>query len=112
MINYIPINKRLIPYTFQISLADELFSLTFRYNRFGDFFTVALSKGGREICAGEKLVFGMPLWNNLYRPGDYPALTIVPAAQKGSTANTVTWDNFGETVFLVIDSGGDDSVAQ
>ena len=107
MKNYIPINKNLIPYSFQITLADEIFTLTVKYNRFGDFFTVALSKEGREICAGEKLVYGKALWANLYRPGDYPAVNIVPAAQKGGSANAVTWDNFGDTVFLIVDNGGD-----
>lgn len=107
MKNYIPINKKLIPYTFQISLADENFSLTIGYNRIGDFFTVALAKDGREICAGEKVVYGKPLWENLYRPGDFPSVTIVPLAQKGGSTSAVTWDNFGDTVYLTVDSGGD-----
>lgn len=107
MTDYIEINKAQIPYSFQISLGDTLFTLTFRYNRTGDFFTVDLEKDGELICAGEKLVYGQPLWRNTYRPGKYPAVTIVPQSKNRDDVSAVTYDNFNELVYLYIDNGED-----
>ena len=103
MTSYISINKELIPYYFDISLADEIFTLEFNYNRTGDFFTVALHKDGELISAGEKLVYGVPLWQSTYINGKHPSLTIIPLAENADGVKAVTYDNLGNTVFLVVD---------
>ena len=73
----IEITKELIPYTFEISLADELFSITVNYNSYDDMFTLELEKDGEVICAGEPLIYGVPLWENLFICGKYPELNII-----------------------------------
>ncbi len=103
MLDRIEITKDLIPYTFEISLADELFNITVNYNSYADMFTLDLEKDGRIICAGEPLIYGVPLWENLFICGSYPELSIVPLDESGEM-NTVTYDNLNETVFLTIDN--------
>lgn len=102
---YIEIEKELIPYDFEIELGDELFTLDFRYNENHDFFTVDLYKNDVLLCAGEKLVYGMPLFSEVY-DDEFPAPTIIPLDPSGKESD-VTWDNLNETVFLIIDNGGD-----
>ena len=48
----IEITKELIPYTFEISLADEIFTITVNYNAYADMFTFSLEKDGETVCAG------------------------------------------------------------
>ena len=103
MKTYIKVNKELIPYYFNIALADEIFTLEFNYNRTGDFFTVALRKDGELISAGEKLVYGVPLWQSTYISNKHPCLTIVPLAENADGVKAVTYDNLEKTVFLVVD---------
>lgn len=102
----IVINKSLIPYKFDITLAGEVFQLGIKYNEFADMFTVSLSKDKELICSGEPIVYGVPLFQDIYVSGKYPALRIVPIDESREN-NTVTWDNFEETVFLIIDNGSD-----
>lgn len=102
------IEKTLIPYTFNILLADELFTITVNYNEKHDLFTFALEKGGETICEGEPIIYGFPLFRDIYISGKYPALDIIPIDESGEQ-NTVTLKNFNETVFLTIDNiGGED----
>lgn len=106
--DYISINKELLPYSFEISLADEIFTLEVQYNATGDFFTIALYKDDELVCAGEKVVYGVPLWVDVEQPDKYPALVIIPQAENKEDVSAVTYANLDETVFLVIDNGGDD----
>ena len=99
------INKELIPYSFDILLGDELFHLTVNYNEKNDFFTLALKKDEEMICEGEPVVYGMPLFGDVYIAGKYPAIDIIPFDESG-TSNTVTFQSFGETVFLTVDNAG------
>lgn len=101
------ITKELIPYEFNILLAEELFTIEVSYNEKHDFFTVRLSKDGEVICEGEPIVYGMPLFKDMYIAGKYPAIDIVPLDESGNQ-NTVTFENLGETVFLTIDNAGDE----
>lgn len=98
------INKKLLPYEFSILLAGELFTLHISYNATGEFFTVDLYKGGELICAGEPIVYGVPLWKDVYQAGKYPALDIIPRDPSGER-NAVTFDNLGDTVLLIVDNG-------
>ena len=97
------ITKDLIPYSFNILLADELFNLTISYNENHNFFTVALEKDGEVICNGEPIVYGVPLFRDIYEAGKYPAIDIIPIDESGEQ-NTVTFENFNEVVFLTIDN--------
>lgn len=98
---YIPINKELIPYTFEIALGNEIFEIGVNYNNHADLFTLALYKDGKEICAGEPIIYGQPLWKDVYRAQKHPAFMIVPYDESGQTEK-VTYDNLGTTVFLHI----------
>jgi hypothetical protein len=101
------INKELIPYTFNILLGDETFSVGVDYNATADFFTLSLSDAnGNVITRSEKLVYNMPLFADIYNPVVFPCLTIIPVDESGEEID-ITWDNFGETVFLSIDDEGD-----
>lgn len=102
----ITINKSLIPYKFDITLAGEVFQLGIKYNEFADMFTVSLTKDKELICSGESVVYGVPLFQDIYVSGKYPALRIVPLDESREN-NTVTWNNLEETVFLIIDNGSD-----
>ena len=109
MCDRIEITKELIPYTFEISLADEIFTITVNYNAYADMFTLSLEKDGETICAGEPLIYGVPLWENLFVCGKYPELNIIPLDESGKM-NSVTFENLNETVFLTIDNAGDENV--
>lgn len=103
--DYIPINKDLIPYTFDILLGGEMFNIRVDYNKTADMFTLALSKDGEKVCEGEPIVYGVPLWQDVFITGKYPAVIVVPCDENGDIT-AVTYDNLNETVFLVIDNGG------
>lgn len=102
----IPINKSMIPYHFNITLGSTLFRLSVRYNSTADLFTIGLYKEDELICT-EPVIYGSYLFEQLYQPNSYPALSIVPLDSSGEN-DVVTWDNFGETVFLVVDNAGSD----
>ena len=99
----IEINKDLVPYSFNILLSDEWFELYVDYNKTADMFTVSLYKDDALIST-EPLVFGVPMFQDVYQPGKYPAITLVPY---GESENAVTFENLGETVFLTVDDEGD-----
>lgn len=102
------ITKEMIPYSFNILLADELFTISISYNEKHDFFTVMLEKDGEIICGGEPIIYGVTLFKDIYQSGKYPAIDITPIDESGNQ-NTVTLENFNETVFLIVDnSGGED----
>ena len=98
------INKNLLPYTCNMLLAGELFELKFNYNATLDLFTIDLYKEGELLCAGEPIMYGVPLWNDVYKSDVFPALTIVPKDPSGE-ANAVTFDNLGTTVLLIVENG-------
>ena len=101
------INKNNIPYRFTIPLPKESFDLEIRYNTTEDIFTVSLYKNDELICI-EPIIYGRPLFKQLYQPEIYPALTIIPIDNSGENT-AVTWSNFNETVFLEVDNVGDDA---
>lgn len=99
--------KDLIPYECSVLLAGELFGLQFNYNATADLFTVDLYRDGTLICAGEPIIYGVPLWQDVYRAGVFPAVDIIPTDPSGEN-NAVTWDNLDNTVLLIVDNGGDE----
>lgn len=100
------INKSLIPYRFSIVLANESFDLQISYNESADLFTITLFKENEIICSNEPIIYGVPLFKDVYVLDKYPALEIVPIDSSGQE-NKVTWNNFGVTVFLEINNTGD-----
>lgn len=106
MRDHIEINKSLVPYQFNILLADEPFDFFVNYNETADLFTVSLYKNSELICT-EPVILGVPLFQDIYQPGIFPAVTIEPFGN----ADDVTFENLGETVFLTIDDEGGDADA-
>ena len=100
----IEVQKELIPYKCDIVLAGELFALQFNYNSTVDLFTVDLYKDGVLVCAGEPIVYGVPLWQDVYNPATFPAVDIIPLDPSGENTE-VTYSNLGETVLLILDNG-------
>ena len=104
--NYIDINKSIVPYTFEMLLGDEVYKMRIDYNNTGAFFTLSLAKGDELICAGEPIIYGMPLFGDLKNRGGFPTVTITPIDESGS-ACMVTFDNLSRTVLLRVTIGGD-----
>ena len=95
---YIDIEKDLVPYRFEVDLDDELFTLEINYNPDYDFFTVDLEKDGEVLVVGEKIVYGTPLFADVW-DGRYPVQTILPWDESG-LSSAVTWETLGVTCFL------------
>lgn len=95
--------KSILPYECSMMLGGELFSLHFNYNATAELFTVDLYKDGVLICAGEPIVYGIPLWADVYREGLYPNVVITPLDPSGES-NRVTYDNLCDTVLLLVTS--------
>lgn len=98
------VKKELIPYGFNIALGKEKFNMRFAYNKQADLFTVSLYRDENLLCDSEPIIYGMPLFKDVYQSGKFPVLKIVPIDESGNEQE-VTWENFGETVFLTIDNG-------
>ena len=102
----ITLNKKLIPYRFDMVLAGKPFTFWVNYNKTADLFTLSLfDSKGSLLCAGEPLIYGMPLFGDLYEAGKFPAVDLVPWDESGQES-AVTWDNLGVTVFLTLDNEG------
>lgn len=104
MSGYIEINKALIPYTFNILLSDEMFEFRVDFNSVADLFTVTLSKNGVELCSGEPIIYGQPLFSDLINRGNFPKVTITPI-DESNEHNAVTFDNLSKTVMLKVTDG-------
>ena len=103
MRDYIEIKKDLVPYQYNILLADQWFELYVNYNKYSDLFTVTVYKDDELICT-EPLVLNVPLFCDIYQPVKFPAITITPYSP---TERTITRENIENTVFLTIDNEGD-----
>ena len=101
------IKKDLLPYECNMLLGGEPFGLKFSYNATAGLFTVDLYRDGALICAGEPVIYGVPLWSDVYRADIFPAVDIVPMDMSGGQ-DAVTFDNLGGTVLLIIDNGEGD----
>lgn len=102
--NFIDIAKSKIPYELEIALDGETFQFEIYYNSAGDFFTVNLSKDHKRIINGEKLVYGVPLFENLQYLG-VPYTFIIPydiTRPRLKHAERITWDNLNEDIFLYV----------
>ena len=107
MRDVIEIEKDLLPYTFSIALGNEEFEMTFDYNKVAELFTCTLSKDGEVLVYNEPLVYGIELFKDVYTE-KFPAVAIVPLDESG-TETSITYANFGKTVFLTIDDESEES---
>jgi len=101
---YIPIDKSLIPYTFDITLAERTFTIDIHYNAMRDFFTIDLYRDDMLIVVGEKIVYGRTLFLNQQHL-DVPTVPVIPY-DLSLAAERVTWENLNSTVFLWLPQGG------
>ena len=98
--NYIPIEKEMIPYSFDMRIAGETFTFTVNYNLEYDFFTVDLSRGEEVLAYGEVLTYGRALFSG-YADERFPKLPIIPV-DLSMQENRVGWENLERTVYLFI----------
>lgn len=103
---YIEIEKELVPYRFEVSLADTVFTFEVQYNSEYDFFTVDLERDGEVLVTAEKITYGVPLFSGI-ADERFPEVELFPFDESGSSEE-VTWATFGETVFLYVLDGDDD----
>lgn len=97
---YIEIEKERIPYRFDISIVDEIFTFEVHYNPDYDFFTVDLERDGEVLVRGEKLVYGQTLFYDV-QDHRYPKLPIV-AYDQSEKSTDVTWETLGVSVFMYV----------
>lgn len=97
----IDINKNILPNSFDYTIGSEDVTIEVYYQEMYDSFYINLyDSTGAPLITGEKLVYGMPLWN--INDARLPMQTIIPMDESGKE-NTITWDNFNSTVFLYVD---------
>lgn len=97
---FININKSKIPYRFELNLKNETFQFEILYNTLGDFFTINLFKNHNLVRYGEKIVYGVPLFNGLEHL-EIPKVVINPL-DTTERAVEVTFENLNEDVFLYV----------
>lgn len=100
MDEYIDIEKDQIPYQFDLEIAGVVYTFQIDYNAMYDYFTVDLSLAGETLAIGEKVVYGVPLFEHM-NDTRLPAYPIVPYDLSG-TETRVSWDNLGVSVFLYL----------
>lgn len=104
---YIEIDKNMIPYRFDMTLSNETYTFEVYYNALKDYFTLNLLKGDKVIVLGEKVVYGRALFTtSKYR--DIPKVKIIPLDLTGKTQR-VTFENLNRDVFLFL-VGDEDEV--
>lgn len=101
------INTDLVPYSFDILLAAEWYTMRVDYNSKADVYTISLFKNGEPLVYNEPIMYGEPLFADVYRAGVFPPVDIV-AWDESMQETTATSSNFGKTVFLTIDQDGDE----
>lgn len=105
--NYIEINKDLVPYKFEINIDNETFQFDVNYNERFDFWTIDLYKDHELILLGEKIVYGSPLFAN-YSHLDIPKTPILAYDTTANSSLRCGYDELEEDVFLFL--VGDDDV--
>ena len=97
---YIEIEKDLIPYSFEIDLDDDEYEIEVNYNERFDFFTVDLYKEGEPLVVGEKLMLNRQLFDGLANV-QLPKTKIIPM-DRANEESRITYDNLQSTVFLYV----------
>ncbi len=92
---FIPINKTHVPYSAQYQIAGKTFTFSFRYNSYGDYFTIDLSSNAGLLITGEKVVYGKALFSS-YRADDrLPQQAIIPVDLSMGSDQAGWEDDFG-----------------
>ena len=99
---YMEINKDMIPYYFTILLGGTTYEVHVNYNSTGDFFTLGLYKDGAVVCAGEPVRYGVPLWQDVLCYTGFPPVKLT-ALDPADNFDTITYDNMSSTVFLTVE---------
>ena len=103
---YIEIEKDIVPYTFEITLGIEVFVFDVLYNDREKLFTVNLyDKDRNPLAYGEPLIYGEVLFNAV-RNLDFPIVEIRPIDESGKETE-ITYENMNETVLLAVDFDGE-----
>lgn len=103
---YIEIEKDLIPYRFDIELAEQMYTFEVHYNAENDYFTIDLELDGEVLVYGEKIVYGIPLFYDV-QDDRFPKVPIVPY-DESENSTAVTWDTLGVSVFLYVIEDSED----
>lgn len=98
--NFVDIEKDLIPYRFDVPIADEMFTFEIHYNAEHDFFSVDLERDGEVLAVGTKMVYGVPLYGDV-QDNRYPAYPLLPLDLAGKSS-MVTWNTLSTSVFLYV----------
>lgn len=103
---YIEIEKDIVPYTFEITLGIEVFVFDVLYNEREKLFTVNLYDRDRNPLAyGEPLIYGEVLFNAV-RNLDFPIVEIRPIDESGKETE-ISYENMNEKVLLAVDYHGE-----
>lgn len=103
----IEVEVSMIPYLMEITLGAAVFQLEFMYNASYDLFTVTLYDSEEQVLVyDEPIIYGVPLFQDVYVAGKFPVLMIEPLDESGQE-DAVTAGNFNKTVFLTINEGDD-----
>lgn len=100
MAEHIKIEKENIPYSFDIMLSDKTYTFNINYSLVSDRFTVDLLLEGKLLAAGEKIVYGVPLFEQIRDTSFFDEIIVPYDLSKQQTE--VNFSNLGETVFLWI----------
>lgn len=103
---YIEIEKEMIPYTFEITLGIEVFVFDVLYNDREGLFTVNLyDKDRNPLAYGEPLIYGEVLFDAV-RDLDFPIVELRPIDESGKETE-ITYENMNEKVLLAVDYHGE-----
>ena len=100
MNKYIPIRKEAVPYWFEIKLAGRIYQFEVNYNADEDYFTLDLYKNGGVIALGEKVTYGVELFET-YRDERFPDVKITPL-DRNRNKTRAGYDELMEDVFLYV----------
>ncbi len=93
----LPIDKKRLPYIFDIELSDRAYTITCNYNSSGNFFTLDIE--GEDVTRyGEKVTLGKPLFEDIISE------TLLPVAP-AEDAERVGYRELNETVYIFILGG-------
>lgn len=100
---YIPVDKLHLPERFEFPFGKNIYIIGVNWNESGQYFTVDLFEPNlNPIALGERVVANQELWANLTDPR-LPFESVVPMDESNPDTD-ITFENFGETVKLYIDS--------
>ena len=103
---YMEIDKSMIPYRFDMTIKGETYTFQVNYNVTHDFFTIDLYKNDEVIVLGEKLVYGKPLFMSAQHK-DIPKAIIIPYDVSENT-DRITFENMNEDVLLFMIGDNDE----